>query len=60
MGKKWREKMMEGLPSESFAVARYRLALQWVKNLEPRAAVDFLLRSLIDLMVTENPKNPPA
>jgi hypothetical protein len=52
--------MMEGLPSESFAVARYRLALQWVKDWEPRAAVEFLLRSLIDLAAPKNPKNPPA
>jgi hypothetical protein len=58
--KKWRERMMEGLPSESFAVARYRWALEWVKNWEPRAAVEFLLRSLIDLTAPKNPKNPPA
>jgi hypothetical protein len=57
---KWRERMMEGLPSESFAVARYRLALQWVKNWKPQAAVEFLLRSLIDLTAPKNPKNPPA
>lgn len=57
---KWREKMMTERASENKAVARYQLALEWVKDMKPREAVDFLLKSLSDLHPPNFPKNPPS
>jgi hypothetical protein len=55
---KWRETMMTELASENRAVARYRAALDWVKDKEPQAAVQFLLDALPDLSPATNPKKP--
>jgi hypothetical protein len=55
---KWRETMMTELASENRAVARYRAALDWVKDKEPQAAVQFLLDALPDLSPARNPKKP--
>jgi hypothetical protein len=55
---KWREKMMTERAAENRAVARYQLALDWVQDKEPQAAVTFLLDALSDLCPSRNPKNP--
>jgi hypothetical protein len=57
---KWREKMMTELAAEDPAVARYEYALNWVSEMEPIAAVKFLLNSLSDASPPEFPENPQA
>jgi hypothetical protein len=53
---KWREKMMTERAAENLAVQRYELALEWVKDMQPTAAVKFLLDHLPILHLAHFPK----
>ena len=52
---KWREKMMESSPQD-LAVKRYRLALNWVKDLAPAKGAAFLLSNLPEIHPGNFPK----
>jgi hypothetical protein len=57
---KWREKMMTERAAENMAVARYQLALEWVKAKETCEAVEFLLRSMPAFHPPNFPKKLPS
>jgi hypothetical protein len=57
---KWREKMMTERAAENRAVAQYQFALETVKSMDSKAAVDFLMGSMPALYPPNFPKNPPS
>jgi hypothetical protein len=57
---KWREKMMTERAAENLAVARYQLALQQVKGMNPAEGVTRLLANIPALYPLKIPKNPPS
>ena len=57
---KWREKMRTERAAENLAVARYQLALQQVKDMDPAEGVKLVLANIPALYPPKIPKNPTS